>query len=145
MPSFAPCLSYVFLTNPTDFHSSTFCLWHPNWPNTRLSLFTRIQTTDRKYLLPRFFKRTRPLSTRNSSPGRAKGCSPKGKSEKSWSKTFEQLEVVRSAFWRGEIVSGWIPVYSLNKCLLSPCVSGGVLYTNDKGVKKTENVSFSWN
>ena len=44
------------------------------------------------------FKRTRPLSTRNSSPEEGKGMILKGKSEKSWSKTFEQLAVVRSAF-----------------------------------------------
>lgn len=43
------------------------------------------------------FKRMRPLSTRYSSPEEGEGMFLKGKSENSWSKTFEQLEVVRSA------------------------------------------------
>lgn len=60
-----PVLLHVwaeFLTNPTDFHGSTLCLWHQHSSKTRLSSFTRIQTMGRRH----------PTSNPTSNPERTR-------------------------------------------------------------------------
>lgn len=118
MPSFAACFRYVFLTNQTDFHSSSNLSLTPTL--FKHQTVTIYKNSDYGQEAPRLksylksWKNKRPdtLATRNSSPGNGDGMFLRGKCEKLWSKTSEQVEVARSAFWRGEVVSGWISVYS---------------------------------
>lgn len=88
------------------------------------------------------FKRTRPLSARNSSPGRRRDV-PQRQEREIMEQTFEQLEVVKCFLKEKLFLDGYLFIHLTNVYWVL-CVSGGVLYTNDKGVKKTENVSFSW-
>lgn len=126
-------LAMVLLTNPTDFHSSTFCLWHPNHltPDCHYLQEFRLRTGS---TLPRFQKnKTTSLGTPLQGGRRDV---PQRQEREIMEQNIWAVGSGHKCFWRGEIVSGWIPVYSLNKLIESFVSQKCVLYTNMKGWRR---------
>lgn len=135
IPGFAPCFCYAFLRNPIDFHNSAVCLWHQHSSKIRLSPFTK--TTDR------WHGGWNPTSYAEGTSGKiysSPGAPPPGR----------VMGAKHLSNWKwSEVLSEGADV--VPKCICSFTsqtniywvfhVLGSFLYSKDKYVNKTENIS----